>query len=51
MLIAIAYPGMVDQAQDEVRAVLRIERRVPFNAPGQFLHDHGGADDRSISTA
>jgi putative ABC transport system permease protein len=36
MLITIAYPGMVDKAQDEVRAALRIERRVPFNAPDTF---------------
>ena len=27
---------MLDQAQDEVRAVLRLERRVPFNAPDNF---------------
>ena len=33
MLIVIAYPGMIDQAQDEVRAVLRIERRVPSTRP------------------
>ena len=51
MLIVIAYPGMVDKAQDEIRAVLRIERRVPYNAAGQVLHDHGRADDRSSSTA
>jgi putative ABC transport system permease protein len=36
MLITIAYPGMVDRAQDEVRAVLRISRRVPFKAPDTF---------------
>jgi len=36
MLVVIAYPGMVDKAQDEVRAVLRIARRVPFNAPDTF---------------
>jgi putative ABC transport system permease protein len=36
MLVVVAYPGMLDQAQDEVRAVLRIERRVPFNAPDNF---------------
>ena len=41
MLIVIAYPGMIDQAQDEVRAVLRIARRVPFN----------GLDTFSITTA
>ena len=36
------------EAQDEVRAALRISRRVPFNAPDNFAHDHGGADDRGI---
>ncbi len=41
MLIVIAFPGMIDQAQDEVRAVLRIARRVPFN----------GLDTFSITTA
>src|SRR5664280_378977 len=41
MLIVLAYPGMIDQAQDEVRAVLRIARRVPFN----------GVDTFSITTA
>jgi putative ABC transport system permease protein len=41
MLIVIAYPGMIDKAQDEVRAVLRIARRVPFN----------GVDTFSITTA
>jgi putative ABC transport system permease protein len=36
MLIAIAYPGMVDQAQDEIRTILRLERRVPYSAPDNF---------------
>jgi putative ABC transport system permease protein len=36
MLVVVAHPGMVDQAQDEIRAVLRLERRVPFNAPDNF---------------
>jgi len=36
MLITIAYPGMVDRAQDEVRAVLRLSRRVGFSAPDNF---------------
>jgi putative ABC transport system permease protein len=41
MLIVIAYSGMIEQAQDEVRASLRIARHVPFN----------GADTFSITTA
>jgi putative ABC transport system permease protein len=41
MLIVIAYAGMINQAQDEVRASLRIARHVPFN----------GADTFSITTA
>jgi len=36
MLIAIAYPGMLEKAQDEVRSVLRLERRVPFHDPDSF---------------
>ena len=36
MLIVIAYPGMLDKAQDEVRSVLRLERRVPFHDPDNF---------------
>jgi putative ABC transport system permease protein len=41
MLVVIAEPGLMDKAQDEVRAVLRLERRVGFNDPDNF----------SISTA
>ena len=41
MLVVIAQPGLVDQAQDEVRTVLRLQRRVPFHDPDTF----------SISTA
>ena len=36
MLVVIAYQGMVSQAQDEVRAVLRLARRDAFNAPDTF---------------
>ncbi len=36
MLIAIAYPGMVDAAQDQIRTVLRLERRVPYHDPDSF---------------
>jgi putative ABC transport system permease protein len=36
MLVVIAYPGMVAQAQDEIRAVLRLARRDAFNAPDTF---------------
>ena len=41
MFIVIAYPGMMVKAQDEVRAALRIARRIPFN----------GADTFSLTTA
>jgi putative ABC transport system permease protein len=36
MLVVIAQPGRLAQAEDEVRAVLRIERRVPNNKPDTF---------------
>jgi putative ABC transport system permease protein len=36
MLVVIAYNGMIDRAQDEARAVLRMLRHVPFNAPDTF---------------
>jgi putative ABC transport system permease protein len=41
MIIAAAQPGRVPAAMDEVRAILRIERRVPLAKPDNF----------SISTA
>jgi putative ABC transport system permease protein len=41
MLIVIARPGLLLQAQDEVRTILRIQRKVPNNKP----------DDFSLSTA
>jgi putative ABC transport system permease protein len=41
MLVVLARPGLVDKAQDEVRTVLRLERRVPHSEPDNF----------SISTA
>jgi putative ABC transport system permease protein len=36
MLMVIAYPGMLDKAQDEARAVLRIARRDAYDAPDSF---------------
>src|SRR3954452_12970577 len=36
MLVVIAYPGLSSQAQDEIRAVLRLTRRVPYNSPDTF---------------
>jgi putative ABC transport system permease protein len=36
MLVVIAYPRQSSQAQDEIRAVLRLTRRVPYNAPDTF---------------
>jgi putative ABC transport system permease protein len=36
MLVILAYPGMMDQAVDQVRAVLRIERHVPYSSPDTF---------------
>jgi putative ABC transport system permease protein len=36
MLIVIAYAGMLSKAEDEVRAVLRIQRKVPNDKPDNF---------------
>jgi putative ABC transport system permease protein len=36
MLIVIAYDGMLSKAEDEVRAVLRIQRKVPNDKPDNF---------------
>jgi putative ABC transport system permease protein len=36
MLIVVARNGMMAQAEDEVRTVMRIERRVPNNQPDSF---------------
>jgi putative ABC transport system permease protein len=36
MLVVVARQGMFAQAEDEVRAVLRQERRVPLSAPDNF---------------
>jgi len=36
MLMVIAYPGMLDKAQDETRAILRVDRRDAFDAPDSF---------------
>jgi len=36
MLVVIAREGRLPQAMDEVRAILRIERRVPYNKPDNF---------------
>ncbi|HZU27980.1 MAG TPA: ABC transporter permease [Bryobacteraceae bacterium] len=36
MLIIVAKPGQLPAAIDEARAVLRIERRVPFDKPDNF---------------
>ncbi|HUI76439.1 MAG TPA: ABC transporter permease [Bryobacteraceae bacterium] len=36
MLIAIAKPGMLVQAEDEIRTAMRIERHVPANQPDNF---------------
>jgi putative ABC transport system permease protein len=36
MLVVVAKPGKLAAAIDETRAVLRLERRVPFNKPDSF---------------
>jgi putative ABC transport system permease protein len=35
-VLAVAKPGMMDEAKDQVRDLLRIRRQVPFTAPDNF---------------
>ncbi len=35
-LVVTAKPGHLPQAQDQIRTILRMERRVPYNAPDNF---------------
>jgi len=35
-IVATAKEGLLSQAQDEIRTVLRIDRRVPYNKPDDF---------------
>jgi putative ABC transport system permease protein len=35
-IVVTAYPGKLPEAMDEVRTVLRIDRRVPYNKPDNF---------------
>ena len=35
-VLAVAKPGMMDEAKDQVRDLLRIRRQVPFAAPDNF---------------
>ncbi len=35
-VLAVAKPGMMDEAKDQVRDMLRIRRQVPFTAPDNF---------------
>ncbi|MCC6862486.1 MAG: ABC transporter permease [Bryobacterales bacterium] len=36
MLVVVAYPGKLPAAEDEVRTILRIQRRVPHDRPDNF---------------
>src|SRR5207248_813230 len=35
-VLAVAKPGMMDEAKDQVRDMLRVRRQVPFTAPDNF---------------
>lgn len=35
-ILAVARPGMMEEAQDQVRDMLRVRRQVPFAAPDSF---------------
>jgi len=36
MILAVARPGMMDEAKDQVQDMLRVRRQVPFAAPDNF---------------
>jgi len=36
MILAVAKPGMMDEAKDQVQDLLRVRRQVPFAAPDNF---------------
>jgi len=36
MILAVARPGMMDEAKDQVQDLLRVRRQVPFAAPDNF---------------
>jgi len=36
MILAVAIPGMMDEAKDQVQDLLRVRRQVPFAAPDNF---------------
>ena len=48
MLIIMAYEGKVAQAMDEVRGLLRQERRLQAGRAGQLRSHHRRADDRAV---
>jgi putative ABC transport system permease protein len=35
-ILAVARPGMIEQAKDEITDLLRVRRQVPFGAPNNF---------------
>lgn len=35
-IVAVAYPGLVEQAQDQIADLLRVRRQVPFDQPNNF---------------
>jgi len=36
MILAVARPGMIEQAKDDITDLLRVRRQVPFGAPNNF---------------
>ena len=35
-ILAVAWPGLIDRAQDQITDLLRMRRRVPFDQPNDF---------------
>ncbi len=47
-ILAVARPGMMDEAKDQVRDMLRVRRQVPFAAERQFRHGDFGKHSRQL---
>src|SRR5207244_2124290 len=50
MIGAVAYPGRMSEAEDQIRGVLRRRRNVPYSKPDNFWDFQRSGDRRSVSS-